>query len=125
MPGGGAGRHVVTLSLAGFQLQPGSHTPKSNAPGREEPDPAPLRSSDTHTVAIPRKKRMTEAHRSRSYLPWPNLYEEAAAFVGNLQDFGPWEAVDSQFILVNKKAAGTDSQSNIHSFQVLRMQMRI
>lgn len=68
---------------------------------------------------------MTGAHRSQPYLSWPNLYEETAAFVGNLQDFGPREAVDSQFIFVNKKATGTDSQSDIHSFQVLGMQMRI
>lgn len=59
------------------------------------------------------------------YLPWPNLDKEAAAFVGNFQDFGPREAVDSQFIFVNKKATGTDSQSDIHSFQVLGKQMRI
>lgn len=114
---------AVRLSPAGLELQLVSETPMSNAPA--EQSPTPPHSRNIHTVTIPSKHGITGAHSSQSYLPWPNLYEKAAAFVGNLQDFGPREAVDSQFIFVNKKATGTDSQSDIHAFQVLGMQIRI
>lgn len=117
-------RYTVTcrlqLQLCRAGHQPGSHTLVSHAHAGKSPTP-PRSLPVTHTG----KQSTAGAHSSQPYLPRPNLYEEAAAFVGNLQDFGPREAVDSQLIFVNKKATGTDSQSDIHSFQVLGMQMRI
>lgn len=57
---------------------------------------------------------------SQAYLPRPNLNKKAAALVGNLQHFGPRKTIDSQFIFIDKKATGTDTQSDIHAFQVLQ-----
>lgn len=41
------------------------------------------------------------------HLRGPDLDEEAASLVGDLQDLGPGEAVDSELVLVDVKPAGT------------------
>lgn len=56
----------------------------------------------------------------QSYLRWSDLDEEAAAFVGHFEDFGPGEAVDPQLVFVNHQTTGADAQHDVHTVQILR-----
>lgn len=53
------------------------------------------------------------------YLRWADLNEEAAPLVGDLEDFGPGEAVDPQLVLIDHQTAGADAQHDVHPLQVL------
>lgn len=53
------------------------------------------------------------------YLRWSYFDEEAAAFVWNLQDFGPWEPVDPEFIFVDHETVGANSKHDFNTIQIL------
>lgn len=54
------------------------------------------------------------------YLGWSNFYEEAAAFVGHLEDFGPGEPVDPQLVFVDHQTTGADPQHDVNPIQILQ-----
>ena len=54
------------------------------------------------------------------HLRGSDLDEEAAAFVGHLQDLGPREAVDPQLVFVHHQPTGADPQRDVHPIQVLQ-----
>lgn len=47
------------------------------------------------------------------YLSGADLDVEVASFVGDLEDFGPGEAVDPEAVSVNEQAVGTHPQHYI------------
>lgn len=53
------------------------------------------------------------------YLRWSYFDEEAAAFVWNLEDFGPGETVDPQFVFVNHQTTGANPQHDVNTIQIL------
>lgn len=54
------------------------------------------------------------------HLRCPDFDKEAAAFVRDLEHFGPREAVDPQLVLVNHQATRADAQRNVDTIKVLR-----
>lgn len=61
------------------------------------------------------KHIQTNKHRNKVDLRGAYLDEEAAAFVGDLEDFGPGEPVDPQLVLVDHQTSRAHTQHNIHS----------
>lgn len=61
----------------------------------------------------------TQATKKNLYLWCSDFDEEAAAFVGDLEHFGPWEAVDPQLVFVDHQATGADAQRDVNAIQVL------
>lgn len=60
-----------------------------------------LKSHDT-MIPIPINLRHSvRAGFAQSYLSWPDLDVEVTAFVGDLEDFGPSEAIYPQTILID------------------------
>ena len=53
------------------------------------------------------------------YLRWSYFDEEAAAFVRDLEHFGPGETVDPQFVLVNHQTTGANPQHDVNTIEVL------
>ena len=53
------------------------------------------------------------------YLRRSYFDEEAAALVGHLEDFGPGETVDPQFVFVNHQATGANAQHDVNTVQIL------
>lgn len=54
-----------------------------------------------------------------SHLRWSYFDEETAAFVRNLEDFGPRKTVDPQFIFIDHETTGTHPQRDVHAIQIL------
>lgn len=56
---------------------------------------------------------------SRLYLRWSYFDEEAAAFVWDLEDFGPRETIDPQFVFVDHQTTGANPQHDVNTIQIL------
>lgn len=55
-----------------------------------------------------------------AHLSGPNLDVEVVPLVGDLEDFGPGEAVDPQPVSVDEQAACTHAQHYLHTLRVLQ-----
>lgn len=53
------------------------------------------------------------------YLRGSYFDEEAAAFVWDLEDFGPWKTIDPQFVFVNHQTTGANPQHDVNTIQIL------
>lgn len=67
-----------------------------------------------HTALNSRVSEDDGTHLSR-----PDLDVEVVPLVGDLEYFGPGEAIDAQFISVDEQAAGTNPQHDLHSLRIL------
>lgn len=54
------------------------------------------------------------------HLRWSYFDEETAAFVGNLENFGPGKAVDPQLLFINHETTGTHPQRDFNTVQILK-----
>lgn len=61
----------------------------------------------------------TEVKNSEVYLRWTDFDEEAAVLVRDLEDFGPREPVDPQFVFINHETAGADPKHDVDTVQIL------
>lgn len=57
-----------------------------------------------------------------AHLSRPDFDVEVAAFVGDLEDFGPGEAVYSKPVFVDQESVGTHSEHDVHPLRVLGIQ---
>lgn len=53
------------------------------------------------------------------HLSGSDLDVKVAAFIRNLEDLGPGEAVDPQTVFIDQQAVGTHSQHDVHAIRVL------
>ncbi len=55
----------------------------------------------------------------QTYVRWPYLDEETAAFVGDFENLWPGESINPQLVLIYHQATGANAQHYIHSIQIL------
>lgn len=61
----------------------------------------------------------TQKQKTQIYLWRPDFDKEAAAFVRDLEHFGPRETVDPQLVLVNHQATGANPERNVNTIKIL------
>lgn len=54
-----------------------------------------------------------------TYIRWPYLDEETAAFVGDFENFWPGKSINPQLVLIHHQATGANPQHYIHPIQIL------
>lgn len=54
-----------------------------------------------------------------SHLSWTDLDVEVIALVGDLEDFGPGEAVDAESVSIDEESRRTHAQHDLHPLRIL------